>query len=60
MVVAVGTDRACMVSEVATLLDDDLVYQLMAQAVIPYGDGHAAERIVGTLLGEHVSPFVIE
>jgi UDP-N-acetylglucosamine 2-epimerase (non-hydrolysing) len=57
MVVAVGTDRACMVSEVATLLDDDLVYQLMAQAVIPYGDGHAAQRIAAVLLDGHVIPF---
>ena len=56
----VGTDRERMVEEAMALLDDEGVYQQMAQAVNPYGDGHAAERIVGTLLGEHVSPFVIE
>jgi UDP-N-acetylglucosamine 2-epimerase (non-hydrolysing) len=30
---------------------------VMAQAVNPYGDGHAARRIVGVLLGEDVSSF---
>jgi hypothetical protein len=30
----------------------------MARAVSPYGDGRAAERIVGALLGERVAPFV--
>ena len=29
-----------------TLLNDDQEYQQMAKARNPYGDGHAAERIV--------------
>ena len=35
--------------EAGSLLDDPAAYAEMAQAVNPYGDGHAAERIVGTL-----------
>ncbi len=33
------------------LLDDPLLYKGMSQAVNPYGDGKAAERIVDILLG---------
>jgi UDP-GlcNAc:undecaprenyl-phosphate GlcNAc-1-phosphate transferase len=32
------------------LLDDPTEYQAMAKAINPYGDGHAAERIVEVLL----------
>jgi len=56
----VGTDRERIVGEATALLDDDVAYQQMAQAVNPYGDGRAAQRIVDTLLGEDMSPFVIE
>ena len=56
----VGTDRESIVREATTLLDDDTVYKHMARAVNPYGDGRAAKRIVGTLLGEDIQPFVIE
>jgi UDP-N-acetylglucosamine 2-epimerase (non-hydrolysing) len=56
----VGTDRESIVREAITLLDDDTVYKHMARAVNPYGDGRAAKRIVGTLLGEDIQPFVIE
>jgi UDP-N-acetylglucosamine 2-epimerase (non-hydrolysing) len=56
----VGTDRERIVGEATALLDDDGVYQQMAQAVNPYGDGRAAKRIVDTLLGEDMEPFVIE
>ena len=48
----VGTDRARIVEETRRLLEDEVHYQKMAQAVNPYGDGHAAERIVGALLAE--------
>jgi UDP-N-acetylglucosamine 2-epimerase (non-hydrolysing) len=46
----VGTNRARIVAEAAGLLDDAAEYERMARAVNPYGDGHAAERIVQTLL----------
>ncbi|WP_322799226.1 non-hydrolyzing UDP-N-acetylglucosamine 2-epimerase [Thermoflexus sp.] len=53
----VGTDRERIVAEVVRLLEDPLAYQQMAQAVNPYGDGRAAQRIVSALLGEPVVPF---
>ena len=42
----VGTDEATIVREVAALLDDADHYATMANAVNPYGDGHAARRSV--------------
>jgi len=50
----VGTDRERIVAETAQLLEDAEAYERMAQAVNPYGDGHAAERIVGALLGKPI------
>jgi len=47
----VGTDRDRIVTEAARLLEDDAAYARMAQAANPFGDGHAAERIVQALLG---------
>jgi UDP-N-acetylglucosamine 2-epimerase (non-hydrolysing) len=46
----VGTDVERIVSETARLLDDPDAYAAMARAVNPFGDGHAAERIVAALL----------
>jgi UDP-N-acetylglucosamine 2-epimerase len=46
----VGTSRARIVGEAVRLLDDSAEYERMARAVNPYGDGHAAERIVAALL----------
>ncbi len=46
----VGTDRARIVSEASRLLDDAAEYARMANAENPFGDGHAAERIVASLL----------
>ena len=46
----VGTDHLRIVTEAARLLDDDRAYAHMARAVNPFGDGHAAERIVQALL----------
>jgi UDP-N-acetylglucosamine 2-epimerase (non-hydrolysing) len=50
----VGTDRARIVSEASRLLDDPAEYARMAGAVEqnPFGDGHAAERIVASLLSD--------
>jgi len=45
----VGTDRARIVGEAVRLLEDAQAYDRMAQARNPYGDGHAAERIVAAL-----------
>ncbi len=41
----VGTNYDKIVGEVSTLLDDAAAYQKMSQAVNPYGDGKACERI---------------
>jgi len=46
----VGTDPKRIVGEANRLLDDKSEYQKMAQAANPYGDGHAAEKIVRHLL----------
>lgn len=45
----VGTDYEKIMSEVSELLDNSLAYERMSQAVNPYGDGHACERIVNYL-----------
>jgi UDP-N-acetylglucosamine 2-epimerase (non-hydrolysing) len=46
----VGTDRQRIVTEAERLLHDQEAYDSMAQAGSPFGDGHAAERIVQILL----------
>lgn len=46
----VGTDQDQIVKEAAILLKDKDGYRKMAQAVNPYGDGKAADRIVKILL----------
>ncbi len=48
----VGTDRARIVAEASRLLDDPADYARMANAENPFGDGHAAERIVASLLAD--------
>lgn len=46
----VGTDPVRIVSETRRLLDEPETHAAMARAVNPFGDGHAAERIVAALL----------
>ena len=46
----VGADRARIVAEASRLLDDFAEYAAMARAINPYGDGHAAPRIVDALI----------
>lgn len=46
----VGTEAGRIVREVTRLLDDPVAYAEMARAVNPYGDGHAAQRIIEALL----------
>jgi len=45
----VGPNYERIVEEAQRLLDDEAAYTAMARGVSPYGDGHAAERIVKTL-----------
>jgi UDP-N-acetylglucosamine 2-epimerase (non-hydrolysing) len=46
----VGTECHNILRESRMLLDNDQAHSAMARAVNPYGDGHAAERIVKALL----------
>jgi len=50
----IGPDADAIVYESERLLHDEDAYHQMARAVSPYGDGHAAKRIVRILL-EHLS-----
>jgi UDP-N-acetylglucosamine 2-epimerase (non-hydrolysing) len=45
----VGPHREAIVRAASELLDDPARYRSMAAAVNPYGDGHAAERIVAVI-----------
>lgn len=45
----VGTDYDKIVREVSSLLDDRCAYDCMSQAINPYGDGLACQRIVAAL-----------
>ena len=45
----VGVEENTVYAKAATLLTDHVLYQKMANAVNPYGDGHASERIVDLL-----------
>ena len=46
----VGTTAEGILRETRRLLEDQGAYERMARAVNPYGDGHASERIVCSLL----------
>lgn len=46
----VGTETSHIVKEAKRLLDDKSAYTQMAKAGNPYGDGHAAEKIIQALL----------
>ena len=46
----VGTDYDKIVTEVSSLLDNQMYYDEMSKAVNPYGDGKACKRIVGLLI----------
>ncbi|HEY8514999.1 MAG TPA: UDP-N-acetylglucosamine 2-epimerase (non-hydrolyzing) [Candidatus Binatia bacterium] len=62
--IAAGCVRLCGVTEEGIfaaaheLLTDTAAHARMARAINPYGDGHAAERIVSILRGEPWTPFV--
>jgi len=46
----VGIEEECIYLEAKKLLDNTIVYEKMAKANNPYGDGHASERIMKVLL----------
>jgi len=45
----VGSDHERILAAAQSLLDDAAAYAAMARSVFPYGDGHAAARIVNVL-----------
>ena len=45
----VGTDKVIILDNVRLLLNDSDLYDKIARAINPYGDGHAARRIVNIL-----------
>jgi UDP-N-acetylglucosamine 2-epimerase (non-hydrolysing) len=53
----VGTNKDDIVRQAALLLDDPAAHAAMAHAANPYGDGHAAERIVAALLATRPPGF---
>ncbi|MGA8576349.1 MAG: UDP-N-acetylglucosamine 2-epimerase (non-hydrolyzing) [Candidatus Cybelea sp.] len=60
----VGHDPERIVAAARRLLSDRLAYAQMAQAVNPYGDGHAGTRIAGWLAarlrgGAYPAPFAL-
>ena len=50
----IGVDVKRIVEESERLLHDRAAYERMATTISPYGDGHAAHRIVEILLGNKV------
>ena len=52
----VGTDPEAIVREACALLDEPATYDAMARGANPFGDGHAAARIVADLVG-HAPPL---
>jgi UDP-N-acetylglucosamine 2-epimerase (non-hydrolysing) len=50
----VGTQTDAIVSQTRNLLDDPQAYDHMAQAINPYGDGKAAQRIVKAIKESHI------
>jgi UDP-N-acetylglucosamine 2-epimerase (non-hydrolysing) len=56
----VGTRQETIVAETERLLLDPDAGEAMRRAGNPFGDGHAAERIVASLAGETVAEFTPE
>ncbi|MGX1307586.1 UDP-N-acetylglucosamine 2-epimerase (non-hydrolyzing) [Amorphus suaedae] len=53
----VGTDPDRIVTEISRLCDSEAAYMEMSRITNPYGDGHAAERIVAALKGNMIEEF---
>ncbi|HWX10129.1 MAG TPA: UDP-N-acetylglucosamine 2-epimerase, partial [Gaiellaceae bacterium] len=61
----VGTEERAIVGATRTLLHDERAYRAMANAVNPYGDGHAAARTVAAMahffgIGERPEEFTAD
>lgn len=50
----VGTDEEIIYQETKKLLDDQKEYEKMSKASNPYGDGHASERIVNSIIEKYL------
>ena len=48
----VGTETSRIVNEAKRLLENESAFAEMSKAVNPYGDGHAAEKIIQALLSQ--------
>jgi len=46
----IGTSREAIVAEAADLLNNSIAYRVMSEGENPYGDGHAARRILEALV----------
>lgn len=55
----VGTSPASIIAGVNALFDDVALWRRTSQAINPYGDGKASQRIVDTLMGRAVDDFVV-
>jgi UDP-N-acetylglucosamine 2-epimerase (non-hydrolysing) len=53
----VGSDDDTIVSEASRLLDDPAAYAQMSRSHNPFGDGHAADRILDILEGKSPAPM---
>jgi len=50
----VGTEAEAIVAAAGEMIENEAVHAAMATAVLPYGDGHAADRIAAIVAGEVV------
>ena len=55
----IGTGKEDVYAATSRLLNDEKYYRSMAEAVNPYGDGRAAQRIVTYLLHTHGYPVEV-
>ncbi|MFQ5640711.1 MAG: non-hydrolyzing UDP-N-acetylglucosamine 2-epimerase [bacterium] len=53
-VIPIGRKKERIIAETENLLNDDALYNKMASAANPYGDGQAASRIVEILLNQGI------
>jgi UDP-N-acetylglucosamine 2-epimerase (non-hydrolysing) len=49
----IGTERDAVIEAVTGLLEDEALYARMARPSFPYGDGHAARKIVQAMEGRY-------
>jgi len=53
----IGTDADRIYSETVRLIEEPEIYYQMSNAINPYGDGQASQRIVQFLLGKPIEAF---